>query len=143
MFGSPQTQPGLTANGNVRPNRFITTVSGNGNFRLAVEATAATQTILGISGNETRYAPNSPGDDGFIAIAGEMLDYFAFGTIGLLVLGGTVSDMGVPLSADSQGRGVATVPVNGTSNCYGAIALAAGLINETIPVWVLPPSFTC
>lgn len=139
----PLTQIPLSANGNIRPNRFITSVSGNGNFCLAVEATAATQTIFGVSGNETRYAPGSPGDDGFIAIAGEHLDYFGPLQIGQLVLGGTVSDMGIPLTSDSAGRGVATAPVDGTSNRYGAIALRPGLVGETIPVYILPPEFTC
>lgn len=138
----PTTQIPLVANGNIRPNRFLTGVTGNANFLLAVEATAATQTLFGVSGDSTRYAPGSPGDDGFIAIAGEHIPYHGPLQVANLKLGGTVDNMNVPLSSDSAGRGVATAPADGTGNRYGAIALRAGVLDEVIPVYVLPPSFT-
>lgn len=131
----PLDRPQLVANGNIRPNRFLTTVTGNANFLLVVEATADSQFIIGISGSSTRYAPNSPGDDGYNAIAGETMEgYISEGMIGQLKLGGTVDNMGSFLAAGAAGVGVATALAN--AKYYGAIPLRAGLINETIPVYV-------
>jgi hypothetical protein len=132
----PLDRPQLIANGNIRPNRFLTVVSGAGNFLLVVEATANTQFIVGISGNETRYAPGSPGDDGFIAIAGEPVDYFSEGQIGQLKLGtgGTGSTWGAYLTADASGQGVTESLTN--AHYYGAIPLANGASGETVPVLV-------
>lgn len=133
-----QTQMPLTANGNVRAGRFLTLVDGAANFGLAVEATASTQLIVGVSARGGRYAPNSAGDDGYIAVAGEGLPYHGPGQIAELLLGGTVSNANIPLSSDGSGRGVASAPSDGTTTYYGAIALRGGSSGEYVPVWVMP-----
>lgn len=130
----------LVANGNVRPNRFLTLVAGT--FGAAVEATAATQILVGVSADGGRYAPGSPGDDGFIAIAGEGLDYVGPLQTANLKLGGTVSDATILLTTDANGCGVASAPSAGTTKYYGALALRAGAADDVIPVWVLPPIVT-
>ena len=136
----PMTQIPLTANGNIRPNRFLTSVSGSGNFLLVVEATASTQFIVGVSSDGTR----GPGgvDDTYVAIATEPVPYRGPLQIANLMLGGTVTNMGVPLASDASGRGVATAPADGTTTWYGAIALQSGVANDVIPVYVLPPTPT-
>lgn len=138
----PSTQIPLTANGNIPPRRFITSVSGNANFGLAVLATASTAIILGVSADATRNAPGSAGDDGYLAIAGEELPYHGPLQIANLDIAGTVSNMGVLLTTDGSGKGVATAPSDGTTTYYGAVALRAGVSGETIPVFVLPPTPT-
>ncbi len=136
----PLSQIELTANGNVRPNRFITGVAGAGNFLLAVEATASTQMILGVSESGTR----GPGgvDDTYIAIAGEHLPYRGPLQVGELILGGAVTSILVPLTSDGAGAGIAQAPADGTTCWYGAIALRTGTTNDIIPVWVMPPTPT-
>ena len=136
----PMTQIPLTANGNIRPGRFLTSVSGNANFLLVVEATASTQPLFGISERGTRGPAGV--DETYIAIATEPVPYRGPLQVAEVILGGTVSNMGVLLTADSAGRAVATAPVDGTTTYYGAIALQAGLVNEYIPVYVLPPTPT-
>lgn len=131
----PLARPNLTANGNVRPGRFITSVSGNGNFLLAVEATASTAPIFGVSARGTRGPAGV--DETYCAIAGESLPYHGQGEIAELLLGASVTNMGVPLTTDNQGRGTPLAPTDGTTTYYGAIPLRPGLINEYIPVWVL------
>lgn len=129
--------PTLTANGNIRPNRFLTTVTGTGNFLLVVEATASTAMIIGVSESGTR----GPGgvDDTYIAIAGEEVPYRSALQKAELKLGGTVDNMGVPLTSDGSGQGIAQAPANATTCWYGAIALRSGVSGDIIPVWVLPP----
>lgn len=132
----PLTQIPLTANGNIRPGRFLTGVSGNGNFRLAVEATVSTALILGVSERGTRGPAGV--DETYIAIAGEEIPYRGPLQIAELLLGDTVSNMNVLLTTDNAGRGVPLAPSDGTTTYYGAIALQAGLVNEYIEVYVLP-----
>lgn len=132
--------PNLTAGGNISPARFITLDTST--FQYALQASAATQFLVGVSANQTRYAPGSPADDGYCAIAGESLRYHAAGQIGWLKLGGTVSNPRVLITTDSSGQGVATAPSDGTTVYYGAMALRAGVSGEFIPVWVLSPAPT-
>ncbi len=138
----PMTQIPLTANGNVRPGRFLTSVTGNANFLLAVEATASTQFLLGVSERYVRGPADGQGGSNelYIAIAGEELPYRGPLQIAELLLGDTVDNMGVLLTTDSSGRGVPDAPTDGTVCYYGAIALQAGLVNEYVPVYVLPPT---
>ena len=136
------TQPNLTANGNIRGNRFLTGVSGNGNFRLAVEATASTQLLLGVSESGER-GPAMFSDGGtYLAIAGDSIPYRGPLQFAALKLGGTVSNANVPLTSDSSGRGVAQAPSDGTTTYYGAIALEAGVEDDVIEVYVLPSMAT-
>jgi hypothetical protein len=140
----PMTQIPLTANGNIRPGRFLTTVSGNSNFLLVVEATASTQILLGISERYVRGPADGQGGSNelYIAITGDEVPYRGPLQIAELLLGGTVSNMGVLLTSDGSGQGVATAPANGTTTYYGAIALQAGVSGDYIPVYVLPPTPT-
>jgi hypothetical protein len=139
MGPSVFTQIPLVANGNVAPGRFLTLVSGNANFGLAVQASASTQLIVGVSERWTRYAPGTGDDDGYIAVAGENLSYRGPGQIAELQLGGAVSNGNVLLSADADGKGVASAPADGVATYYGAVALQAGVADEYIPVYVLSP----
>jgi len=136
------TVPNLTANGNVRENRFLTFVSGSGNFRLAVEATASTQPLFGVSGSGTRGPARDVDGDTYLAVAGDPIPYTGPLQFGALKLGGTVSNANVLLTSDSAGRGIAQAPSNGTTCYYGAIALEAGVENDVIEVYVLPPTPT-
>lgn len=67
--------------------------------------------------------PDTVGKGASIAVAG----------ISQLVVGGTVTRLAW-LKSDSAGRGVATTT---DTNVVGAIALAAGVINDTIPVIIV------
>ena len=140
----PATQIPLTANGNIRPGRFLTTVSGAGNFNLTVEATASTAIILGVSERYARGPADGQGGSNelYVAIAGEEVPYRGPLQMAELLLGGTVTDQGIPLTTDSSGRGVADAPTDGTLLWYGAIALRSGVENDYIPVYVLPPTPT-
>ena len=140
----PLSAPRLVANGNVSPARFLTTVTGAGNAGLCVQASASTAIIVGVSGRNVRYAPGSPGDDGYNAIAGETLDGAA--TAGMeaeLKIGGTVDNWGQLLTTDSSGLGIAGDPTDGTVKWFGALALGTGVSGDFINVWVLPPTPTC
>lgn len=138
----PATQIPLTANGNVRPGRFLTGVTGNANFLLAVEATASTQFLLGVSERYPRGPSDGQGGSNelYVAVAGEHIPYRGPLQIAELLLGGTVSNMNVPLTSDGSGRGVALAPADGTTTWYGAVALQAGVENDYVPVYVLPPT---
>lgn len=140
----PMTQIPLTANGNIRPGRFLTTVSGNANFLLVVEATASTQFLVGISERYFRGPADGQGgtNETYLAIAGDPVPYRGPLQIAELILGGTVNNMGVLLTTDGSGAGVATAPSDGTTTYYGAIALQSGVSGEYIPVYVLPPTPT-
>ena len=136
-------QAGKKANGNVRPRRFLTVVSGAANADYLVEATAASQLLIGVSSDATRYPPGSPADDGFVAIAGEPLPYHGPGHMCQLDLGGTVDGTtGWLLTSDGSGLGVATAPSDGTTRYYGALALRSGISGDTIDVVVLAPTPT-
>lgn len=128
---------GYVANGNISPRRFLTTVSGAANILRVVQASAATNMLVGISQNVTRNVPGSPGDDGYVAIAGETVPYHGPGERCLLDIGGTVDNAGVPLTSDGSGKGVATAPADGSTRTYGALALESGVNGDTIEVVVL------
>jgi hypothetical protein len=136
------TQAPFLADGNVSPSRFITTVTGAGNAGKAVQASASTAIIVGISESWRRHPPGSPSDDGFIAIAGESLSYRGPGTIARLKLGGTVSNAGILLTTDGSGQGIAQAPADGTTAYYGAMAMDTGVSGDFIRVVVLAPTPT-
>lgn len=140
MYG--MTQPPLLANGNIAPSRFVTTVTGAGNGGKAVQASASTAIIIGVSEAWTRFPPGSPSDDGFIAIADESLAYRGPGSICKLELGGTVSDAGVLLTTDADGKGIAQAPADGVTAYYGAMALETGVSGDKVRVVVLAPTPT-
>lgn len=134
-----------TAAGNIAPGRFITTTatSNAANTLLVQQATSDTllQVHVGVSERWQRYAPNSPGDDGYIAILNEEVSYRGPLQIAELKLGGTVY-FNTPLTTDGSGQGIAaTFPTAGSVGwAPRAIALRNGVSGDYIPVYVLPPS---
>lgn len=140
----PLTSVTWTADGNIGPCRFLTTVSGTTKFQKVVQASDSTKIIVGVSGRNVRYAPGSPGDDGFNVIAGEELND-ARGPFqeATLKLGGTVNNQGQLLTTDASGQGIAADPTNGTVTWFGALALQQGVSGDFIPVFVLAPTPTC
>lgn len=134
--------PPKMANGNIPPRRFLATVTGAGNADLVVLATDSTKMIMGVSYNATRYVPGSPADDGYLAIAGEPCPYHGAGHMCELDLGGTVSNVGLALTTDGSGKGVAAAPTDGTIIWFGAIALQTGVADDIVKVLVLAPTPT-
>lgn len=130
------------ANGNISPRRFLTTVTGNGNADKVVQASASTAILVGVSFDATRYPPGSPADDGYLAIAGEQCPAHTAGHICNLDIGGTVSNAGVLLTSDANGKGIAQAPADGTTCYYGAMARQTGVSGDTIKVVVLAPTPT-
>lgn len=136
----------LVANGNVRPNRFITFVAGTPS--VAVEAPDASTPVAGVSEAWKRFPPNSPSDDGFIAIAGEDLPYHGPLQRAQVLLGTAVTDMTKPLVAYTDGTygAGAAKPASFAGGQTTGIWLAAiperlGVAGEIIPVLVLSPTF--
>ena len=134
------TQPNLTAGGNIAPKRFLK-LDGT-NFQQAIQATNASVPLIGVSDRYTRFPPGSPSDDGYIAVSGDALAYRGPLSMALLTLGGTVTTMNTPLTADADGKGVAQAPADGTTAWYGAFALQDGVAGDDILVYVLPPTPT-
>lgn len=137
----PSTQPIYAANGNVSPCRFITPVVSSTGGAKAVQASAATQLLVGVSGELTRFAPGGPADDGYCAIAGEPLTYHAAGQVCNLTLGGTVTNANALLTSDADGKGVVVDDTADTKIFIGALGLAPGVAGDKIPVWVLFPTY--
>lgn len=138
----PSTQPNFVANGNVSPCRFITPVVSSTGGGKAVQASAATQLLIGVSYEETRYPPGSPADDGYMAIATENLPYHGPGQICNLQLGDdTVVSAHMVLTADAEGKGTLLDTTLDTKSYAGAIALQPGVDNDKIMVWVLFPNY--
>ncbi len=140
---SPITTPNLTAQGNVRPSRWIKSHATI--FQGGIEATDCTEVagfLLGISEAWTRYAPGSLADDGYIAIAGEALSFRGPGQIALLELGVAVTAPNVLVTTHTDGTGKPLAPVAATVTQYGAFPLRAGGIGEKIPVYILSPFTT-
>ncbi len=108
----PFTQIPYTANGNVSPRRFIVGVAASP--QLAVQATGVALPIMGVSYNKTRFPPGSASNDGYNAIAGEMLSYHSAGEVCSIDVGETaITDITIPLTSDSAGK---ALPVDMTSN---------------------------
>ncbi|MBT9137669.1 MAG: hypothetical protein DDT31_00207 [Syntrophomonadaceae bacterium] len=105
----------FVAEGAILRNRFIKPGTGAGSI---LTAAAATDLIIGVSSNIVD------------AATGDMCDGILLG-IANLKLGGTVA-YGARLTSDATGRGVAAT---GT-NSVGGIAMAAGVVNDIIPVLI-------
>lgn len=131
----------LTANGNVRPCRVVTGVTGAGNALKAVEAAVAgTIPGLGLAREHVRYRPGSAEDDGYIAIAGESLSIVGPGEEGNALAGAAITNASLPLTFDNQGR-VISLPTTAATTfwCIGFprhTALAAG---DKVSVLVTTP----
>lgn len=122
----------LNATGNVSPCRFVkldTSADGS------CAAAGANEATIGISGDGSRIAPGTPGDDGFIAVAGETVGAFGPGRKCLLELGGTVT-RGDRLRSGSGGVGVAAATTGTTLQEVGARALQSGVSGQRILVLV-------
>lgn len=138
------TQLNFTANGNVSPRRFIVPVTGAGNGQLAIQASGRTRALVGISADFTRFPPGSPQDDGYVAIANEALPYHGPMEICNLDIGSTaVTDCAIPLTSDSDGKGLPVSFAAGqtTGTWVGAVPMRTCAASETIPVLVLSPSY--
>jgi len=123
----------LTADGDIRPSRFVKLATGTAG-RVA-ECDAGEQ-IYGVSGPSVRNAPYSTLDDGLHAVAGEgVLVYGPPEKDVMLELGGTVT-RGQFLKSDADGKGVASTA---DQERVGAIALDSGTSGKLIPVQLLPP----
>lgn len=86
-------------------------------------AAASTDKLVGI----TRELPTDSGGMADLTLAGAAE----------LILGGNVS-FGDRLTSDANGKGVVVASVNGTVVNTIAVALADGVLNDRIPVLVLP-----
>jgi len=144
MDGSAQSFNWLLfqANGNVRPSRVVTGVTGAGNGGLCVEASVAgTIPGLGISGEWTRFPGGSPADDGYHAIATEPCTVHGPGSKVNAVAGAAITDTRLPLTFDNQGRVVtATVGTGGTDTwCIAWPTRTAVGAGEKIEVIVVQP----
>jgi hypothetical protein len=122
-----------TANGNIRPSRFVKLDSSGDNL---VAESDADDPCYGISQAGTRRTPYSSLDDGYAAIAGEDLEVFGVGEVCMLELGATAT-VGARLKSDADGKGT---PVTTDLDEYGAIALVAGTSGKLIQVLVQPMS---
>ncbi|MDX1976469.1 MAG: hypothetical protein SFT94_02240 [Pseudanabaenaceae cyanobacterium bins.68] len=105
------------AEGSILRNRFVKPGTAAGSL---LTAAAATDLIIGVSSNIVD------------VLAGDMCDGILQG-IANLKLGGTVT-YGARLTSDSTGRGIAAT---GTAR-VGGIAMAAGVVNDIIPVLLYP-----
>ncbi len=142
----PLMAPLFTADGNIRPNRFLCgSGSGTTKFCKVIEAADSTAPLVGVSGDGVRgpqpagAATGSTNDTTYLAIAGDPVPASTAGMEGNLLLAGTVSDWRIPLTATTGGAGIAVTPTSGTLAYYGAIALEPGVSGDVIKVWVLPP----
>lgn len=132
------TTPQWEANGDIFPRRFVIPVAGTNN-RVA-QATDGSVPILGVSGDNTRFASGSYQDSqtaGIHAAAGEFVDVHTMGQVANLDIGATaITDLTIPLTADANGKGTPAT----TLNWIGAIPLKLAAASEWIPVWVLSPT---
>lgn len=121
------------ANGNIAPSRLVKLDSSADGKVLQC---GAGDKCVGVSQEGTRYAPYTPLDDGYAAIAGEEIEVYLTGSECYLEAGGTVAP-GDRLKADSSGRGVAT-----TTNLdeYNVMCLQAGVLGTLVKVRVNVPA---
>lgn len=121
MFGSFSK----IAGGNVSPCRFVKLQTDN----TVVHATASTDNIWGITQPAVHRFPLSGWDDGFAAIATEMVNIFGPGDdMCDIELVGTVT-IGAYLTASTSGKAIATTT---DKDQVGAIAQQAGVSGDII-----------
>lgn len=127
------------ANGDVYPRRFVVPTAGTNNR--VDQGTGVTLPLLGVTGDNTRFPPNSPSDDGKHAIAGEFVDLHGPGQVTNLDLGANVTDLSVPLTSDGSGKGTPVSFAGGQTSLtwIGALPLKLGSSGEWIPVYILSP----
>lgn len=128
MFGSFTK----VANGNIAPSRFVKLDASATGRVLQAGANVA---VFGISQPQTRRIAISGAisgtDDGYAAVADEMLNVIGPGDDeALLELGGTVAH-GDPIKSDADGKGV---KADTDKDHVGAIALSDGTSGKLIKV---------
>lgn len=124
------------ANGNIAPSRFVKLDTSN---QGRVLQCGAGERVYGIAQKETHNIALSGGgfttpDDGYAAVADEMLNIYGPGDPGVLLeCGGTVTQ-GDLLKSDSNGKGVVVASNN---DFYGARALEPGTSGQLVRVEVV------
>lgn len=121
--------PVATANGNIRPSRFVKIDTTTNNRALEC---GAGDKMIGISQKGTRRTPYGGLDDGFCAIAGEGFGVFENVETAPLYLDGAVT-AGDRLKAGATGGGT---PTTADGDFYGAIAPQSGLAGQIMEVQV-------
>lgn len=97
--------PLLFANGNISPNRFVKIdPTATKNFN-AIQCSANTDNMIGISQDGLHNPPGVIGSDAFAAVATEEVKIYAMGDICLLAMGAAATQ-GALLTSDASGRGV-------------------------------------
>lgn len=123
-----------TANGNIRPSRFVTMVN-TGPF-LIKEVDSVSDRIVGVMYEATRNPPGTPSEIAFAAIAGDT-QFTVYGNMEVcnLLVAENVS-AGDPLKSDTQGRGVKVDLASATPQNVGAVALMTAAANTLCRVRV-------
>jgi len=129
MASHPPTGRSAVANGNITP---LTPVMIDTTIDNRLKAATSGALCIGIAGKGTRYAPWSTLNDTYLAIAGEVFEYYGEGEDNVPAkLNGTVT-AGDRLKAD----GTALIAVTADGDKYIAIARMSGVQNDIIPVLV-------
>lgn len=118
----------LQAGGNIRPCRLLKIGAAD---NLVIEATAATDVIIGVSAPWTRQAPYGSLDDGFHAIAGEPVEIYGQGEIAPVIAGSGGMARGGRITSDGNGQGVAASAGNGSVG-VALQTVAAGTKGEVL-----------
>ena len=116
------------ANGNIKPNRFVKMDTSVTPPRI-IQASAATDDIIGVSQIGTHNPPISALNDGYAATAGMNCKVWIGPDRGQ-VEAGAAFNSGAELTADSQGRAVAASTGNKVGGYARGTATAAGQLIE-------------
>jgi Uncharacterized conserved protein (DUF2190) len=129
MYSSPSLQG--TAGGSIVMNRVVcvSTVADN----QFLQSAAASSANIGLAQGGSRRAPGTGDDDGNAAIAGETVQIWGPGSIGIGEASGAIT-AGDRVTADSNGRLVTTT--NAGDRCVGIALEAATLLGDMIEVMV-------
>lgn len=128
----PQPSPSFTAEGDIRPSRFVKI--GAADFA-CLEADANNET-LGIAHEGTEEAPIPSVSTNLAASSGGQLRVYGEGEECLLELGSGGATLGGKLKSDADGKGVDIATTGTTIQYYGAVALEAGSAGDLIRVIV-------
>lgn len=147
MSASLLHQTPQIANGNIRPARVLTGVSGTP-FAV-VEAADGTLPPVGVSKYGQRFPVGSPANDGFIAVAGESVPNFGYGQKGVVMVGTAITAVTVPVVAYTDGTvGAGAVkPVNFASGqttglYFAGLALDTASAGDLVALHFLSVAFS-
>lgn len=133
-MGSPSYS--YVANGNISPSRAVKYDTTAGVLDRVLQAGAGDK-VIAVSQMGVRYAPWTPLDDGFAAIAGENVACYGPPDRNVVLeLGGTVVQ-GDSLKSDTNGKGVTTTS---TGDWVFAIAMEPGNAGDLIRVELIDPA---